>query len=65
MLRPTLTLTVALVAALAGCADNFDEDLKAVQDAPYLSTGGTTGMASDDWPRHQRGRDHRCERQRR
>ncbi len=50
MLRPTLTLTVALVAALAGCADNFDEDLKAVQDAPYLSTGGTTGMAPTTGP---------------
>jgi hypothetical protein len=50
MLRPTLTLTVALVAALAGCADNFDEDLKAVQDAPYLSTGGTTGMAPTTSP---------------
>jgi hypothetical protein len=50
MLRPTLTLPVALVAALAGCADNFDEDLKAVQDAPYLSTGGTTGMAPTTGP---------------
>ena len=28
---------------MAGCADNFDEDLKAVQEAPFLSTGGTTG----------------------
>jgi hypothetical protein len=50
MLRPTLTLPVALVAALAGCADNFDEDLKAVQDAPYLSTGGTTGMMPTTGP---------------
>jgi hypothetical protein len=49
MLRPTLTL-VALVAALPGCGDNFDEDLKAVQDAPYLSTGGTTGTAPTTGP---------------
>ena len=41
MLRPTLALAIA--AALAGCGDNFDADLKAVDDAPYLSTGGATG----------------------
>ena len=47
MLRPTLALAVAVAVAvavaLAGCADNFDADLKAVEDAPYLSTGGSTG----------------------
>ena len=41
MARSTLALTVAL--ALAGCVDNFDEDLKAVKEAPFLSTGGSTG----------------------
>ncbi|MBA3544930.1 MAG: hypothetical protein H0T76_00455 [Nannocystis sp.] len=43
MLRPTVALAIAVAVALAGCADNFDADLKAVEDAPYLSTGGSTG----------------------
>ncbi len=43
MLRPTVALAVAVAVALAGCADNFDADLKAIEDAPYLSTGGATG----------------------
>ncbi len=45
VLRHTLALAVLVVP---GCADNFDEDLKAVQDAPFLSTGatgGTTGVS--------------------
>jgi hypothetical protein len=40
MLRLVPALAVAVT--LTGCADSFDEDLKAVQEAPYLSTGGTT-----------------------
>jgi len=43
MLRPTLALAIAVAVALAGCGDNFDADLKVVEDAPYLSTGGATG----------------------
>lgn len=43
MLRPTIALAIAV--ALPGCADNFAADLKAVEDAPYLSTGGATDDA--------------------
>ena len=50
MLRPTLALAVAVAVALAGCADNFDADLKAVEDAPWLSTSGTTGEPPSTGP---------------
>jgi hypothetical protein len=47
MSRLTIIVGAAIVPALlAGCGDNFDEDLKAVQDAPYLSTGGPTGSST-------------------
>jgi hypothetical protein len=48
MSRPTLILIVAV--ALAGCGDNFDEDLKAVKEAPFLSTGEPTTTGPDSGP---------------
>lgn len=44
MPRSTAALPAAIAIILGSCGDNFAEDLKAVQDAPFLSTGATTGM---------------------
>lgn len=45
-----LRLALLLALAVTSCADSFDADLKAVQDAPFLSTGGTSGAMTDPSP---------------
>jgi len=53
VIRSALALIFAIT--VAGCGDSFDADLKAVKEAPFLSTGESSGGSSGEDPNPDAG----------